>query len=259
MRQCEGAFSAASCRLLWYNGAGDYQTMRAAAFCSTPTCLFLLAGLTRLLGGGEVLADTLPTLLAPMPLLTLSPSAPPPAALPALPRMPQMGDATALDESVSQVRWIAQSGWSLGRENDPSLQLTGWGDVFDVALLGAFDIPLRSDPAERTNILLSARAVDGVEVDPGQTFSFNGVVGERTPERGYRDGWMFDHGKLVRGTGGGICLVATGLYNAALSAGMGVVERHPHSGLVSYAPPAAMPASSTASKICSSATPAASP
>lgn len=125
--------------------------------------------------------------------------------------------------------------WS--RATDPSLRLTDWGHVFDIAALGAFDVPLRDDPAERTNILLSAQAVDDVTVAPGGEFSFNALVGERTPERGYQDGLMFDNGHVIRGTGGGICLVATGLYNAALDAGLAITERHPHSGLVSYAAP----------------------
>lgn len=112
-----------------------------------------------------------------------------------------------------------------------------WRQVFSTARLGEFDVPLRSDDAERTNILLAAEAIDNVEVAPGEVFSFNDTVGERTPERGYQDGWMFDQGKLIRGTGGGICLIATGVYNAALRAGLEPVERHPHSGLVSYAPP----------------------
>ncbi len=125
--------------------------------------------------------------------------------------------------------------WS--RATDPSLRLTDWRHVFDIAALGAFDVPLRDDPAERTNILLSAQAVDDVTVAPGGEFSFNAQVGERTPERGYQDGLMFASGHVIRGTGGGICLVATGLYNAALDAGLAITERHPHSGLVSYAAP----------------------
>jgi len=132
------------------------------------------------------------------------------------------------------------AGWnalSWGRTADSSLRLTDWRHVFDIAALGAFDVPLRDDPAERTNILLSAQAVDNVTVAPGMEFSFNAEVGERTPERGYQDGLMFDQGHVIRGTGGGICLVATGLYNAALHAGLAITERHPHSGLVSYAAP----------------------
>lgn len=124
-----------------------------------------------------------------------------------------------------------------GRAADRSLRLTDWRHVFNIAALGAFDVPLREDPAERTNILLSAQAVDNVTVAPGSEFSFNAQVGERTPERGYQDGLMFDNGHVIRGTGGGICLVATGLYNAALHAGLAITERHPHSGLVSYAAP----------------------
>jgi len=137
----------------------------------------------------------------------------------------------------------AEPGMSLGggllwsRALDPSLQLTDWRHVFDIAVLGSFDVPLRDDPAERTNILLAAQAVDNVTVAPGAEFSFNTLVGERTPERGYQDGLMLDSDKIVRGTGGGICLVATGLYNAALQAGLEITERHPHSGVVSYAPP----------------------
>ena len=125
--------------------------------------------------------------------------------------------------------------WS--RTLDPSLWMTDWRQVFDIAALGSFEIPLRNDPAERANILLAAAAVDHAVVAPGAEFSFNDQVGERTPERGYQEGLMFDSGQIVRGTGGGICLVATALYNAALEAGVEITERHPHSGLVSYAPP----------------------
>ena len=55
---------------------------------------------------------------------------------------------------------------------------------------------------------------------------------------------MFDNGQIVRGTGGGICLIATGLYNAALKAGLEITERHPHRVLPNTPLPAATPASS---------------
>lgn len=146
----------------------------------------------------------------------------------ASPMLPAFGMSTSLWGGTS-LAW--------GRAADPSLRLTDWGHVFDIAALGMFAVPLRDDPAERANILLSAQAVDNVTVAPGTEFSFNAQVGERTPERGYQDGLMFDNGHVIRGTGGGICLVATGLYNAALQAGLEITERHPHSGLVSYAAP----------------------
>lgn len=127
--------------------------------------------------------------------------------------------------------------WIWDRHADPSLSLTDWSQVLNVARIGMYILPLRSDPAERVNIILAAQSVDGVMVPSGSTFSFNKTVGERTTERGYQDGLMFDQGQIVRGTGGGICLVATGLYNAALQAGLDVRERHAHSGVVSYAAP----------------------
>ena len=171
--------------------------------------------------------------------MTLLPPVPSSPAALSLARRPRLGDALGLEQSVNELRWDAQAVPLMDRAKDPSLQLTNRGATCSISPCSAqFDIPLRSDPNERTNILLSANAVDGVEVDPGQIFSFNGVVGERTPAArlpGRLD--VRPRRKLIRGTGGGICLVATGLYNAALRAGMGVVERHPHSGLVSYAPP----------------------
>ena len=179
-------------------------------------------------------APPFPPLLRPAPLaMILSPQE---NALIAS-ALPAKASSPALTLGLRLPQWPAggESLWS--RDADPSLRLADWRRVFDVAALGSFDVPLRDDPAERTNILLSAQAVDGVVVPPGGEFSFNDQVGERTPERGFQDGLMFESGKVVRGTGGGICLVATGLYNAALQAGLEITERHPHSGVVSYAPP----------------------
>ncbi len=166
----------------------------------------------------------------------LSPAAHAVSMASALPKLVPMASLSSLSPTLAA--WSPPPLLLWGNTPDPSLSLTpDWWRVFDVAALGAFDVPLRNDPAERTNILLSASAVDNLTLAPGAEFSFNDTVGERTPERGYQDGLMFDQGKIVRGTGGGICLVATGLYNAALHAGLPIDERHPHSGVVSYAPP----------------------
>lgn len=125
----------------------------------------------------------------------------------------------------------------LGCLTRPAYQDAEMRRIFNVGRIGEFTVPLRKDPGERANILLAAQFVDGLTLQPGQVFSFNDAVGVRTPERGFKEGWMFDNGRVVRGAGGGICIIATGLYNAALHAGLGMIERHPHSGIVSYAPP----------------------
>ena len=172
--------------------------------------------------------------------LTLTAAALMPAAqaVPMAASLPKPMLSPVFPASFALAAWSPPPLLLWGNTPDPTLFLTAdWRRVFDVAALGAFDVPLRNDPAERTNILLSAQAVDNLTLAPGAEFSFNDTVGERTPERGFQEGLMFDQGRIVRGTGGGICLVATGLYNAALHAGLPIDERHPHSGVVSYAPP----------------------
>lgn len=103
--------------------------------------------------------------------------------------------------------------------------------------LGSYEIELRSDPDELTNVKLAAGAINGTIVQPFDTFSFNQVVGERSEERGFRPGLMFSSGEVVTGIGGGICLVSTALYNAVLQAGYKIIERAHHSGPVRYAEP----------------------
>jgi len=85
------------------------------------------------------------------------------------------------------------------------------------------------------NISLALLSINNQIVWPGETFSFNDVVGPRTPERGYRKAPVIGGDGL--GFGGGVCQVSTTLYNAVLDAGLEVVERHPHSSRVPYVAP----------------------
>ncbi len=86
------------------------------------------------------------------------------------------------------------------------------------------------------NILLAAGALHGLVIAPGEEFSFNTAVGPRTAARGYRTATVFINEKAVPGIGGGVCQVSTTVYQAALQADLTVIERHPHSLPVNYAP-----------------------
>lgn len=88
-----------------------------------------------------------------------------------------------------------------------------------------------------SNIRLAAALINGVVVEGGNTFSFNSVVGERLPERGFKPAKIIENGEYVEGVGGGVCQVSTTLYNAALLSGMNITEYHPHSLAVGYVPP----------------------
>ncbi|WP_353894514.1 VanW family protein [Proteinivorax hydrogeniformans] len=69
---------------------------------------------------------------------------------------------------------------------------------------------------------------------PGETFSFNDVVGEANKENGYKESTIIINNQFVPGYGGGVCQVSSNLYNAALKANLKIVERHKHGRPVSY-------------------------
>ncbi len=85
-----------------------------------------------------------------------------------------------------------------------------------------------------TNIRLALETLNGVMIRPGETFSFNGVVGERTSARGYKKAGAFVDGMVSEELGGGICQVSTTLFNAVAKADLEIVERQPHSRPVGY-------------------------
>lgn len=86
------------------------------------------------------------------------------------------------------------------------------------------------------NLKRASSAVDGTILAPGEIFSFNEIVGPRTPQNGYTKAVIFASGNESYDYGGGVCQVASTIYNAALEAGFVILERHRHSLPVSYVP-----------------------
>jgi vancomycin resistance protein VanW len=80
-----------------------------------------------------------------------------------------------------------------------------------------------------TNLRLAASRVDGVLVRPGETFSFNKLVGNCTRRRGYVEGMRLSNGEAVPGVGGGICQLANLVYWMVMHASLTVTERSEHS------------------------------
>ncbi|WP_052807303.1 VanW family protein [Risungbinella massiliensis] len=87
-----------------------------------------------------------------------------------------------------------------------------------------------------TNIRLSSEAIDGLILMPGEEFSFNKVVGERTAKRGYKEAGIIVKGEFSEGIGGGICQVSSTLYNSVDEAGLKITRRYSHSATVTYVP-----------------------
>jgi vancomycin resistance protein VanW len=80
-----------------------------------------------------------------------------------------------------------------------------------------------------TNLRLAASRMDGLVIAPGETFSFNRVVGSCTRRRGYLDGMRLSNGTAQAGVGGGICQLANLVHWMVLHSPLTVVERSEHS------------------------------
>jgi len=91
-----------------------------------------------------------------------------------------------------------------------------------------------SSADRKHNIKNALYKLNKYEVYPNQEFSFNKVIGRRTPENGYRNAKIIVNNEFVDGVGGGVCQVSSTLYNAALLAGLDVVEANKHSKQVGY-------------------------
>ena len=94
-----------------------------------------------------------------------------------------------------------------------------------------------SSEDRNTNLRLACKAIDGYTLNPGEAFSYNNVLGERTAARGYKPGPSYVGGKDELTIGGGICQVSTTLYYCTIVADLNIVERESHGYLPAYANP----------------------
>lgn len=87
-----------------------------------------------------------------------------------------------------------------------------------------------------TNVRLATEFVNGTELMPGEVFSYNKIVGERTEKRGFKDAGTFVKGEVVDEIGGGICQLSSTVYMATLRSNLEQVSRSAHRFAVTYTP-----------------------
>ncbi len=105
-------------------------------------------------------------------------------------------------------------------------------------MIGQYTTYFNSNNKNRShNISLAAKAINNQFVFPGETFSFNQIVGIRSASRGYLRAKIIVRGEISEGIGGGICQISSTLFNAADRAGLKIVQRYSHSRNVTYVPP----------------------
>lgn len=104
-------------------------------------------------------------------------------------------------------------------------------------IIGTYTTKTTSNATRNKNIQLASAAVNGTILQPGEEFSFNDRVGERTTEKGYGKAGAYLNGEVVQEVGGGVCQVSTTLYNAVFSAGLTTTLRQSHTFEPSYVTP----------------------
>ena len=152
------------------------------------------------------------------------------------PEMPGYGfDLKAVQEQVDEARegQVLEIPFEVlaPKVTEEALKKDLFKDVLGQCSTDYSDIPSRTN-----NLILAAQAIDGYIVKPGEIFSFNDVVGERTEEKGYEDALIYSGGLSVPALGGGVCQVASTIYCCTLYADLEIVERYCHEFVAYYVP-----------------------
>lgn len=102
--------------------------------------------------------------------------------------------------------------------------------------LGTYTATNSSSYNRNTNLRLACEAINGTILYPGDSFSYNQALGERTPEKGYKPAASYLKGETVQTYGGGICQPSSSLYYAALIADLEIIQRSCHGYVSAYMP-----------------------
>lgn len=104
--------------------------------------------------------------------------------------------------------------------------------------IGTFSTPLLNRDKDRVNnIRLAIKKINDYMLNPGETFSFNDIVGKRDAENGFKMAAVIINGEYGEDMGGGVCQLSSTIFNAAERANLEITERHSHTRTVKYVPP----------------------
>lgn len=118
---------------------------------------------------------------------------------------------------------------------EPANSIADVNDLGIKELLGKGESYFRGSIAgRRHNIALASGRINGLLINPGETFSFNQAVGDISRETGYQSAYIIQNGRTVLGDGGGVCQVSTTLFRAVLNAGLEIIGRKAHAYRVGY-------------------------
>ena len=117
----------------------------------------------------------------------------------------------------------------------PKKTISNLGEEAFPELLSTYTTRYDASNYNRSNNLsIAASKINGTVLMPGETFSYNKVVGARTIEAGYKEAGAYAGGGVVQSVGGGICQISSTVYNTALLANLEIVDRSNHQFETSY-------------------------
>ena len=91
-------------------------------------------------------------------------------------------------------------------------------------------------PGEGYNVSFASKKLKGSIIEPSKVFSQNSTIGPYTKSKGYKEGASYTGGNIVMTEGGGVCKIATTLYNLAVLSNLEIIERYNHSMPINYVP-----------------------
>lgn len=149
-------------------------------------------------------------------------------------------DAAATKEAVDQA--LAEPGegavtvTAAVTVEEPEITEEDLSSIQDV--LGTFSTDFSSSGAARSkNLTHGASKINGQVLMPGDTLSGYELMHPFTTENGYHTAAAYENGQVVDSVGGGVCQIATTLYNAALRSELEITQRQNHSMIVGYVKP----------------------
>lgn len=119
---------------------------------------------------------------------------------------------------------------------EPEITTQEFKDSMFKDTLSTYTAVSSSKSGRDVNLRLACEAINGLVINPGQSFSYNDTLGERTPEKGYKAAATYVGGDTVYTYGGGICQVSSTLYYCVLMADLEVLVRENHGYASSYIP-----------------------
>lgn len=117
---------------------------------------------------------------------------------------------------------------------EPAITKESLTNSMFVDVLGDMSTTAGWSATRNKNLRIACEAINGTILMPGETFSFNKLVGATTKDKGYDTGHGYIDGEVAEVIGGGICQVASTLYVACVEADLKIVERHMHAYMPSY-------------------------